>query len=298
MKNYLGTIIIIGSTGLLGQALTDIAAERGYTTFGVSRKNSDYNLDATDPVQLQQMLHKVKPAVIINAAAQVNLDACEKDRGLAYLINAGIAASLVAYCREHNAKLCQISTDHYFTSDGAALHAENHSVTLLNEYARTKYAAECFALTDPESLVVRTNIVGYRGWVNQPTFVEWCIAELEAHKPMTLFDDFYTSSIDVKTFSESLFDLLEHGAVGLFNLAARTSSSKLEFVTLLAEKLNLSTSNCVAGSVRSLAGTARAESLGLDVSCAEAVLGYKLPDTQAVINSLVNEYKARKNELG
>lgn len=298
MTSRYSTVLIIGATGLLGQALNVAAVERGVQPVGVARRGSDYSGDATDPVGLRRILDQVRPPLIINAAAQVNLDACEKDRGSAYLINAGIVASLADYCQESGARLCQISTDHYFSGDGGALHDEKCPVLLLNEYARTKFAGESFALSNPNGLVVRTNIVGYRGWPNQPTFVEWAIGELKSQRPMTLFDDFYTSSIDVKSFSNALFDLLENDVAGLFNLAARNSFSKLGFVSLLAERLGLSTANCRPGSVRSLAGIRRAESLGLDVSYAESILGYALPDTAAVINCLGTEYEEMKNALG
>jgi dTDP-4-dehydrorhamnose reductase len=298
MRSRFSKAVVIGSTGLLGQALNVAAVARGVRPVGIARRGADYNVDATDPVRLRQVLDHVRPTLIINAAAQVSLDACEKDRGSAYLINAGIVASLADYCQESAARLCLISTDHYFSGNGPALHDEKYPVLLLNEYARTKFAGESFALSNPNGLVVRTNIVGYRNWPNQPTFVEWAIGELTSQRPMTLFDDFYTSSIDVKSFSNALFDLLENDVSGLFNLAARTSCSKLGFVSLLAERFGLSTSNCRAGSVRSLAGIRRAESLGLDVSYAESVLGYKLPDTAAVINCLGREYEEMKNALG
>ena len=200
-------------------------------------------------------------------------------------------ATLTDYCRLRAVKLCQISTDHYFSGDGNLLHDETCQVVLLNEYARTKYAGECFALTDPNNLILRTNIVGYRGWAGLPTFVEWAIAGLVAVKPMALFEDFYTSSIDVSNFSKSLFDLLEKDACGLFNLAARESNSKSEFILRLAKKLKFDTSGCSTGSIRSLTEVCRAESLGLNVSYAESVLGYRLPDLESVVESLAKEYK-------
>ncbi len=62
----------------------------------------------------------------------------------------------------------QISTDHYFCGQGDLKHDESAPVTLLNEYARTKYAGEAFALTNPEACVIRTNVVGFRGWEVRP----------------------------------------------------------------------------------------------------------------------------------
>lgn len=285
-------IAIIGSTGLLGQALTTEAEKRGVHFVGIARKGAHYNFDAINSLMLRETLDKIKPKVVINAAAKVSLEGCEKDRGAAYLLNADLVATLADYCRVNTVKLCHVSTDHYYTGDGNSLHDERSPVVLLNEYARTKYAGECFALTNPSSLVLRTNIVGYRGWAGPPTFVEWAIGELVAAKQMTLFEDFYTSSIDVKAFAKSLFDLLQTNSCGLLNVAARECSSKLNFVLMLAERLKLQTSGCSVGSVRLLSGSPRAESLGLDVSYAESILGYSLPNTESVIESLAQDYEA------
>jgi len=61
---------------------------------------------------LRATLDKISPKLVINAAAQVNLDDCEKDSGNAYLINAKLVAILVDYRRVKNVKFCHISTDH------------------------------------------------------------------------------------------------------------------------------------------------------------------------------------------
>ncbi len=286
-----GALVILGSTGLLGQALKREAVRRSIYAIGVARANAERMLDVTDAAALGRLLEEIRPAVIINAAAMTALDACERSPGDAYMINARLAALLVRHCAIHGGKLLQVSTDHYFTGDGQRLHGEDASVSLLNEYARTKYAGEGFALSNPDSLVVRTNVVGFRGWAGRPTFVEWAIAALRAEEPMTLFDDFYTSSLDVESLASVLLDLVERQACGLLNVAARECSSKQEFILGLARRLNLSTANCRAGSVRKLAGTAGAESLGLDVSAAEQLLGYTLPGAASVLDRLVQQYE-------
>jgi len=210
------------------------------------------------------------------------------------LTNAAIVGNLSSFCLDQNIKLCHISTDHYFSGDNDRLHDENSKVLLLNEYAKTKYAGECFALTNPNSLVLRTNIVGLRNWSGSPTFVEWAIGELASKKPITMFEDVYTSSIDVKTFSKALFELISKGASGLINLASSECASKKEFITRLAIRLGFDLSNCKVGRVNTNFGVARGESLALDVSYAESILGYKLPNLDSVIESIACEYEVSK----
>ena len=274
-----------------------VAAGRGLSVAGLARHGAGHEIDATDPSALCGRLDAVRPDLVINAAAQTSLDACERDPGAAYVVNAGIVATLAEYCRTRRVGLVQISTDHYFTGDGGRLHDEACPVRLLNQYARSKYAGEAFAATCPGSLVVRTNLVGFRGWPGRPTFVEWALAALEAGDDMTLFDDFHTSSLDVESFSHALLDLVGRGASGLFNLAAREAASKSAFVLALARSLGLSADRCRIGSIKALAGAPRAESLGLDVARAEAALGRVLPDTAAVIAALARSYKEQSHAV-
>ncbi|QWD66580.1 SDR family oxidoreductase [Polynucleobacter sp. MWH-Aus1W21] len=290
-------LVIVGSTGLLGQALRSEACKRGYQVYGLARSGADVNLDIQDTQKLLEALGHVRPKYIINAAALINLDECERNPAHAHEINALAVKNIANYCQKHDVKLVQISTDHYFSGDGEVLHDEQAEVQLLNTYAKSKYEGELFAQSAPNSLILRTNIVGFRGWIGRPTFVEWAIAALSEGSPVTLFDDFFTSSIHVKAFAGSLFDLIDKNASGIFNLAAREVVSKADFLLKLAHQLELPVAGCTFGSVHSVGGVLRADSLGLDVLKAETILGYPLPKMDEVIAELAREYRERLNAI-
>lgn len=292
---YNSTLVILGQTGLLGQALYENASLRNDVYVqGIARKGAQDSLDVTDTHKLISYLDSVRPTHIINTVAQVSLEACEKDPDFAYDLNAKVNDHLASYCAAHDIKLCYISTDHFFTGDGDALHDESAPVTCLNEYAQTKYAAEKFALTCPNSLVIRTNIVGFRNWPSRPTFIEWAIDALVSKKDITAFNDFYTSSLDVKTCSKAIIDLLLLDANGIINVASSECSNKEEFILSLANGLDLDTFNLQSASIITASSDVkRAESLGLDVSYAESLLGYKLPCLRGVVDSIVYEYNQK-----
>jgi dTDP-4-dehydrorhamnose reductase len=291
------SVAIVGATGMLGQAMCREAGRRGYPVATVARRGADHLVDATQSTALRAALDAIQPAFVINAAAQTNLEACEQDPGAAYAINAGLVATLADYCGSNGIKLIHVSTDHFFTGDTDRLHDEQAPVRLVNEYARTKYAGEVFAATCANSLILRTNLVGFRGWT-RPTFVEWAIAALRSAEPVTLFDDFFTSSLDADCFAVVTFDLLARCACGTLNVAARNAVSKAAFVTMLAQRLGLGTTHCRIGSVREMSGTRRAESLGLDVGRAEALLGYTLPDAHCVVNALAELARTHEEKTG
>lgn len=284
-------VVIIGSTGLLGQALIIAADNNGYNTTGIARKNADINIDATNEDNLISSLEKIKPKIIINSAAIVNLSECEKHPNLAMKVNAKISKTLAKYCQENQIKYVFISTDHYYADDRDTLHNESDDLNLINQYAITKRQGEIFALENKNSLVVRTNIVGFRYQENNHTFVEWALNSLKSGKFIDLYTDFYTSSIDVKNFSTLLLKLINLDATGIFNLASSDVTNKSTFIMALASKLKLSTDNTRDCKMLEIPGSIdRNESLGLDVSKAEKKLNQKMPGFEDVISSLAREY--------
>jgi dTDP-4-dehydrorhamnose reductase len=281
-------LLVLGSTGLLGQALVAEARSRGQSCTGVARSGSDHDLDAGDAPALAALAHELRPAAIVNCVAVTDLAACEADPALAFGVNARIPALLAQLARELESKLVHISSDHYFTGDGSWAHREDAEVELVNEYARSKYAGERLALTDPAALAVRTNIVGIRRWPGRPTFAEWALEAIESGRPMTLFDDFHTSSISARACAAATLDLVRAGVGGLVNVASREVASKRAFVLALARELHVEPGPVRAGSVRELRPR-RAESLGLDVTRAQRELGRMLPDLAETVAAVVRE---------
>lgn len=280
-------VLVIGGTGMLGQALCREVAVRGHQAIAASRSSPGHQVDVQRPRSLASLIEACAPDVVVNAAALTNLQACEDDPGGAYLANSRPAA-LLADLLPKQVRLVQISTDQFYVGDRDGAHDELSPVCLVNEYARTKYAAEAYALTHSGALVVRTNIVGFRGR-DTPTFAEWAIQALRSQEKLMLFDDFFTSSVDVGSFASALVSLIELKSSGVLNVASREVASKLAFVEALAGALHVPF-HCEVGSVRNLTPR-RAESSGLDVSRAENVLGTRLPDLADTVSALAAEVR-------
>lgn len=284
-------LLVIGSTGLLGQAMVAEAQARGCTCHGAARAGASHRVDVADAAQLETLVRSLMPAIVVNCAALTDLEECEHRPALAYAVNARAVALLAELSIELGVRFVQISTDHFFTGDGATRHGEHARVRLLNEYARTKYAGEVFALSCPGALVVRTNIVGRRGWPARPTFTEWALESLEKNdRALVLYEDYFTSSLHSGACARAILDLLARDACGLLNVGSSQVSSKREFVEALASAAGIAIEPR-GGSMRNLAPP-RAESLGLDVSRAEQMLGRSLPDLPETARAVVEEHHA------
>lgn len=277
--------LVLGATGLVGQALVNAAGERGHRVTAAARHGAAVSFDATDDDALARTVEDLRPDVVINCTSYGSIEACAKDPGAAYRVNARLNARLAELCRLADALLVAIGTDHYFTGAGAARHDELADVRLLNDYAVGKYAGEQLALTWRRCLAIRTNVTGFRGWRDQPTFVEWACDSLRAGAPIELFDDYYCSTIDSGSLALAVIELVERGVTGLFNVACREVASKRRFVLALADRLSLPARHLRTASVRSLV-VPRAESAGLDVAKAESFLGHALPDLEQVVSAL------------
>lgn len=285
-------VLVFGATGMLGGILTIELARQGFETVGVARSKSDISLDISQTYELYNVLKKIGPKIVINAAASVSLEDCERSAEFAWGINARPVAVMAHYAAESGSKLIQVSTDHYYTGDGCRKHREDESVCLVNDYARSKYAGEAFALCAQGSLVLRTNIAGFRNQ-GHPTFAQWLFESLEEGTPISLFDDFFTSTIDTLSFSRCVADLIRKNCHGLYNLASCDVSSKKEFAAAVAHHNGWGLERTVTSSVCTLP-VPRAESLGLDVSRISHDLGYEMPTLEEVVKTLSREYR---NEL-
>lgn len=283
-------ILLLGGTGLAGKAFCKELQSRKLSFKTVARKNADIVLDISKNDCLSSLLTEEDPDLVINAAAQIDIDFCETNYEEAWNINCRVPSLVNDWSLKRNKPFLHISTDHFFLKGGNKVHSENAPVDLVNEYAKQKYAAESICLTSPYALVLRTSIIGFRGWENQ-TFVEWALDSILNDKEMTLFEDAWTSSIDVNSFARGAIDLLlDHKAKGLFNLGCSEVYSKARFIEELAIQLNKKISNHRKGSILDSFSN-RASSLGLDVTKAQNLLKWKLPNFNQVIQQIIKESK-------
>lgn len=234
--------------------------------------------------EIEKLIIDNKYSAVINCAAIVSLDYCERFPSLAMRVNSDLVLCLASICEKVGSILMHISTDHFFSGDGNYLHPEDHPIVINNNYAYSKHLGELNALKFPNTIVLRTNVTGYRNG-SSSTFIEWLLFSLMNNEPIILFDDFFTSTIDADCFVHNSLLLLECEFRGLLNLSSNQCISKYEFGLELSNFLNLDFTNVSIGSVVKLLPR-RSNSLGLDCSFIESILKKNMPDTIDVLKSL------------
>lgn len=278
-------ILVVGASGTLGMALCREVGSRGFTCIGLARHGAEIRADIRDSAAVSSSIILLGPDIVINAAALIDLCLCENDPGLADSVNAQPVAVMADACQRIGAKFVQISTDHFFTGDGDKSHDEGAKTALVNVYAASKLKGEILALGNPNSLVVRTNFTGWRGH-GAPTLIEWAVDALKTRAPLVLFDDFWTSTADAGSVARATLDLALADARSLFNVASREVATKKAFFCELARQMGIDLSWSRPGSVATLSPR-RADSLGLDVTKAETLLRYPLPNLQQSVANLL-----------
>lgn len=236
-------VLITGASGMLGSSLIETLRGR-LDVIGLSRhRPADarvgwLEIDLAIPGQLATALEQALPDVVVHAAAMTNVDECERDPDLAMRVNQDCVGDIAAHCAARSAKLVYISTDAVFDGSGKTPYRETDEARPLNVYARAKLGGESLALEAPSSLVLRTNIFGWRHG-RGGSLGEWILAGLREGRELTTFKDVYFSPIAAVLFAGVISSCIECDLRGLFHAGGAESISKHEFAMKIAEQCGL-----------------------------------------------------------
>jgi dTDP-4-dehydrorhamnose reductase len=119
---------------------------------------------------------------------------------------------------------------------------EDEPVNAINVYGRTKAQAESAVLdTNPNSLIIRTNFYGW-GTSYRKSFSDQIIQALRNNETLNLFDDVHYTPIFAEILIQTIHDLLDRNARGVFHVVSDDRISKYEFGELIADEFGLNKS--------------------------------------------------------
>jgi dTDP-4-dehydrorhamnose reductase len=154
-------ILLIGKNGQVGWNLLRELAELGEV---VATGSED--LDLCKPDRIRQMVHEVRPDLIINAAAYTAVDKAETEPDLAMAVNGVAPGILAAEAKKVGSVMIHYSTDYVF--DGAkttGAYLEDDICNPQNVYGQTKLAGEQAIVTVgiPHIILRTSGVYGSRG---------------------------------------------------------------------------------------------------------------------------------------
>ena len=150
-------IVIIGAGGRLGAALSRVyASDHAVTGFNHAQ------LDLAAPEKLRDSLGDAEFDVMINCAAQTNVDRCETHQEEAFTINGEAPGVLAEICAARGARLIHISTDYVFSGEKREPYTEEDPANPISVYGESKLEGERCVLGGRRPASGRSRLVGLR----------------------------------------------------------------------------------------------------------------------------------------
>ncbi|GBF56666.1 dTDP-4-dehydrorhamnose reductase [Candidatus Phycosocius bacilliformis] len=227
-------LLVFGQQGQLAQAVAAVGPHRGIdvTCLGRSKCN------ITSPTDVTGWLTRIRPDLVLNAAAFTAVDAAETQVDQATALNTTAPQFLARATMEHKIAFLHVSTDYVFDGRKAGPYVETDPTHPLNVYGQTKRDGELAVLdANPTALVVRTS------WVFSPfahNFVRTILKRAQERVPLSVVDDQTgapTSALDLADACLTALQAKHTGslAAGIFHY---TSSGQTSWYGLAREILD------------------------------------------------------------
>jgi len=229
-------ILITGASGFLGQYVALHLKDRYhvcglYYRHPVTLEGCELiPLDIRDQEDLRAAFRAWSPDVVVHAAAQSDLDQCEREPAEGERVNVWGTECVARAAAEHSARLIHISTDMVY--DGSkGNYTEADAPGPLMRYGRTKLEAEERAVAlCGEAVILRVALMYGWGRGARPTFSDWLVGRLQAGEEVPVFTDQYRSPLFVGQAAEAIAQLIQAPEVrGVFNCGGGERLSRYDF---------------------------------------------------------------------
>lgn len=175
--------LLFGRDGQVGTALSARLPEVASEVVALGRAGADFEVEGA----LAAVVERVRPDIIINAAAYTAVDKAESEQVRAMRINAGAVAELADAAKLVGARLVHYSTDYMFDGSGNQPWVETDPTGPLSAYGASKLAGEvAIAAAGVPHWVFRTS------WVHAPggnNFIAKILKAASERDRLTVIDD-------------------------------------------------------------------------------------------------------------
>jgi dTDP-4-dehydrorhamnose reductase len=236
-------ILVTGSAGMLGSTLCPILTQRGQEVIATDfvQIHDGIHLDVTDYIQVDEIVGKTKPDIVLHLAAETDVDKCEREPDHAFLINTTGTQKVASVCQKRNVTMAYISTTGVFYGDKPEPYTEFDFPNPINVYGRSKLEGEKIV----QSLFERYYILR-AGWMfgGGPTkdkkFIGKIIKQMDKTNMLKAVNDKMGSLTYTVDFSQCLADLIETNNYGLYHCINKGYCSRFDVAKKIVEFLGRS----------------------------------------------------------
>ncbi len=223
-------ILITGANGQLGKEL-DRQLKRSHTVFALYR----VDLDITKREEVEKVINKIKPQVIIHAAAYTAVDQCEIDRKRTFEVNCLGTGNVVVAARKIGARIIYISSDYVFDGKKQSPYTEEDAPNPQSIYGMSKWLGEELVLGHNDGTVIRTSwLYGHDG----KNFVKTMLRLGKLNKEIKVVNDQVGSPTFVKDLSETI-GLLLNKKGGIYHVTNSGYCTWYEFAKAIFKEAGL-----------------------------------------------------------
>lgn len=154
------SVLVIGQSGQIARALAKLHPVSSLDYCFMERSEADLR----SPRLLEDAVFRVRPRIVINAAAYTAVDQAEVEPSIAYAVNAEGPRHLAVICRQAGIPLIQLSTDYVFDGAKGSPYAPHDFTRPVNVYGASKATGEA-AVRE----VLREHVIIRLAWVYSET---------------------------------------------------------------------------------------------------------------------------------
>lgn len=198
-------------------------------------------LDLAQPEQIRQQVRRVRPDLIINAAAYTAVDKAQSEKAAAFAVNAQAPGILAEEAAALGIPLIHYSTDYVFDGHKGAPYTETDATNPLGVYGESKLAGEqAITAVQGKHLILRTS------WVYSThghNFLLTMQRLLQEKPELRIVADQIGAPTWAGTIANSTLALIERwqagesGAWGTYHLSAQGETSWFGFAQAIGEAL-------------------------------------------------------------
>jgi len=221
--------LVIGANGQLGSDLCRLIAPSEL----VALSHSEIEVTSVDSVW--QALKQYEPEVVINTAAFVRVDECERRVDECFLVNALGARNVAVAAQRLGAKAVYVSTDYVFGGENekrTVPYTEFDSVVPVNTLGKSKAAGENFVrdLCSRYFVIRASGMFGTAGSSGKGgNFIEAILRLAQERAELRVVNDQVFSPTYTKDLAGKIIELVATEYYGVFHITNRGSCSWYEF---------------------------------------------------------------------
>jgi dTDP-4-dehydrorhamnose reductase len=303
-------VLVIGASGQVGRRVCTAALAGSHRVFGTYRSRrptlpaeSIALLDKRDRTQMDAVVQRFRPELIIDTGALHQVDYCEQHPAEAHEVNADGTRAIAEAAMKLSARFVFVSTDFVFGNGGEPPRVEEEEPSPLSVYGESKRAGELAALEAcREAVVARPSVIF--GW-NDPAgpssssgksldFASWVVDQLRRGEPLRIVNDQIASPTYADDLALALLRLGESSRTGVYHTAGATAVSRHAFAVRIARETGFDVSSIRAIATSELHQLARRPSdSSLDSSKLARDLGYQTLGLDESLPKFAAEFRSR-----